>query len=109
MNERFNLMVLAFQHAELLIQAGRLPEARRRIAGLDEASYELALDWYDNEHKDYYYYLVRHVLDTFETESRYCQKEKLEKSLLKYQQKLALLCHDPPKSVFIKGKLLVLQ
>jgi hypothetical protein len=65
MNERFTRMVNAFQQAELLIINGKVRQARLYVMSLPEPVYELALDWYDNEHKNYYYYLVRLVLDTF--------------------------------------------
>ena len=103
--ELFISMVAAFSDAEQLIRQGRCREAKAHILSLPEPVYELALDWYTKEHKDYYYYLVRYVLDSFEYKVMYCHKAGLEEHLASYGELLESLSAHKPTKVYLKGKL----
>lgn len=106
MSELFLVMVSAFQNAHHLIRAGSCRQARLAITSLPEPVYELALDWYDNENKNYYYYLVRFVLDSFEYKVMYCHKAGLDESLALYREMIDSLSDKKPTAVFVKGELL---
>lgn len=97
-------MVVAFQEAEQLIRQGRCRQAKSVVSNLPEPAYELALGWYTNEHKDYYYYLVRYVLDSVDYKVMYCGKAKAEKSIARYGQLLESLSRSRPTKIYIKGK-----
>jgi hypothetical protein len=99
MNELFCVLVTTFEAARYLDSS----KARALVLQLPEPVYELALDYYDSQHKGYYYYLVRLVLDSLENESEYCCKAHLKENLALYREMVESL--QKPSAVMVKGEL----
>lgn len=77
--QKFELMVKAFEQAATDIEANRGNAARNRITNLPESVYELSLSYYHakplkakKRTRDRYYYLTRYVLHFIEMQSVYC-------------------------------------
>ena len=90
-------MVKVFEAGRKHILAGNLHLARQAVHALPWRLYEAALMRCESKHKDYYYYLIRFVFDSFEAESAYCQKPRLTVNLARFERKLQRL--SPPMVV----------
>jgi hypothetical protein len=94
--QQFQMMIDTFQQAASDIEQGRLRKARNDVTNLPEPIYEKSLRWYNSKVKDYYYYLIRYVLDSFEYKVMYCGKAGLEEDLSLYLAMFhALDCNKP--------------
>lgn len=107
--QRFEQMIHAFSKAFALIEQGKVRQARKLIFSLPETVYEKALRWYKSKMLDYYYYLIRYVLDTFEKESKYCYKPKIKEKIAFYHQMTNALSINKPLFVRSEQKLIILN
>lgn len=105
--KQFRLMIESFEQAEVCIDNGYLDLARQLITELPESIYEKALSRYKSKIADYYFYLIRFVLDRIELESVYTQKAGMKNDVYASGMMVEILRSSAATSVFEDRQLVV--
>ena len=98
-DSRYFFKLEAVQHEQ---RAAR--EAFRIISALPEYIYEKALARYNCKKIDYYYYLIRRVIDTQEAQSQHCDKAGIVIKLVQYDDMIQVMKNTKPVIVLDERK-----